>query len=367
VAQGASGKFRHSPHESRPVSLPGHAVSRPACVDPPHQFFSELDGFIKSSLTSAFIELIRHYRSTLKLFSQISTLGCVEADDSMRILTSTYQGFLITVVLLASVVVPSVAQNQSNPKVPQSQGWSYEQFTDKLTERTLVTAGLESVEGMHIAVEQHPRFSSSAYIFFLLESGKAFDCEQSCVINIRFDDGKLEPWPVQGPTNTPSVGLPLAQFEELITRLRNSHHFIIEAPVLSAGRVSFDFYSEGIVWPPPPSAVSVRAEGTPLAERNGLHAGGKDRFGPMPSCFYTPNPPITKGRITSDFQGTVEAEAKVTVEGTIENIKILKSPSPALNESVIETSRTWKCKPATLPGGEPIPTVVIFEIDLKRQ
>jgi hypothetical protein len=44
----------------------------------------------------------------------------------------------------------------------------------------------------------------------------------------------------------------------------------------------------------------------------------------MPSCFYTPNPPITKGRTTSDFQGTVEAEAKVTVEGTIERVKILK-------------------------------------------
>jgi TonB family protein len=283
----------------------------------------------------------------------------------MRILMSTYQGLLITVVLMACVVVPSAGQNQSNPKVPQSQGWSYEQFTDKLTEKTLLTASLDSTEGMHIAVEQHPRFGSSVYIFFLLESGKAFDCEQSCVINIRFDDGKLESWPVLEPG--PSVGLSLAQVEELITRLRNSHHFIIEAPVLSAGRVSFDFYSEGIVWPPPPSAVSIRAEGTPLAERNGLHAGGKNRWLPMPSCFYTPSPPLTKGATTSDFQGTVEAEAKITVEGTIENIKILKSPNPALNESVIETMKTWKCKPATLPGGEPIPRTVTFQINLKRQ
>ena len=284
----------------------------------------------------------------------------------MRILMSTCQGLLIAVVLMVCVMVPSAVQNQSHPKALQSQGWSYEQFTDKLTEKTLLIAGLDSTEGMHIAVEQHPRFGSSAYIFFLLESGKAFDCEQSCVINIRFDDGKLEPWPVLGPTNRPSVGLPLAQFEELITRLRNSHHFIIEAPVLSAGRVSFEFYSEGIVWPPPPSAVSIKAEGTPLAERNGLHAGGKNRYPPMPSCFYTPNPPITEGGTTSDFDGTVKAEAKVTVEGTIENIKILKSPSPSLNESVIETLKTWKCKPATLPGGEPIPITVIFEINLKR-
>jgi len=279
---------------------------------------------------------------------------------------STYQGFLITVVLTACVVVPSAGQNQSNPKVPQSQGWSYEQFMDKLTEKTLLTAGLDSTEGMHIAIEQHPRFGSSAYIFFLLESGKGFDCEQSCVINIRFDDGKLESWPVLGPRSGPSVGLSLAQVEELITRLRNSHHFIIEAPVLLAGRASFDFYSEGIVWPPPPSAVSIRAEGTPLAERNGLHAGGKDRWPTMPYCSYMPMPPITKEATDANFEGTVEVEAKVTLDGTIENIKILKSPNPALNESVIETLKTWRCKPATLRG-EPIIIPVTLQIKLHRQ
>jgi hypothetical protein len=139
---------------------------------------------------------------------------------------STYRGFLITVLLVACVVVPSPGQNQPNPKVPQSQGWSYEQFTDRLTEKAILTAGLESADGLHIAIEQHPRFGSSAYIFFLLESGKEFDCEQSCLINIRFDDGKLEPWPLPGPTHYPSVGLTLAQVEELIARLKNSRHFI---------------------------------------------------------------------------------------------------------------------------------------------
>ncbi len=279
---------------------------------------------------------------------------------------STYQVFLVTVVLAAWVVIPSAGQNQSNPEVPQSKGWSYEQFADKLTEKTLLTASLDSTDGMHIAVEQHPRFGSSAYIFFLLESGKEFDCERSCVINIRFDDGKFESWPVLGPRGYPSVGLPLAQVEELITRLRKSRHFIIEAPVLSAGRASFDFYSEGIVWPPPPSAVSIRAEGQPLAERNGLHAGGKYRWPTMPYCSYMPNPPITKEATVANFEGTVEVEAKFTVDGTIENIKILKSPGLGLDESVIETLKKWKCKPATAPGGELIPMTVTFQIKFSR-
>ncbi|HXX16465.1 MAG TPA: energy transducer TonB [Candidatus Eremiobacteraceae bacterium] len=156
------------------------------------------------------------------------------------------------------------------------------------------------------------------------------------------------------------MGLSLAQVEELIAKLGNSHHVVIEAPVLS-GRASFDFYSEGLVWPPPPWAVSIKAEGTPLAEKNGLHAV-KTSWAPMPACFYMPNPPITKEASAANFRGTVEVEAGVTAEGTIENPKILKSPGLGLNESVIETMRTWKCKPAITPSGEPIPVTVTFQI-----
>jgi len=244
--------------------------------------------------------------------------------------------------------------------VTQGPKTSYQQFTD-VTGTAILIANLESAEGMHIAIEQHPRFGTSAYIFFLFD-GKVFDCEKSCVINIRFDDEKLEPWPVLGARGYPSVGLSLAQVEELITRLKDSHHFTIEAPVLASGRASFDFFSGGIIWPPPPALVVI-AEGTALAERHGLRAGGKNRWPPLPACYYMPNPPIPKGTVPADFHGTVDAEAKVTVEGRIENIKILKSLSPALNESVIETLKTWKCKPATVPpNSEPIPVTVSFQI-----
>jgi TonB family protein len=278
-----------------------------------------------------------------------------------------HQGFLITALLTACVVSPSAGQSHANPRIPQSLTWSYEQFTD-LTGKAILTGGLEGTDGIHIAVEQHPRFGSSVFIFFLLQSGQEFDCEQSCVINIRFGDGKPESWPVLGPSmNAPSVGVPLAQVEELIAKLRNSRHFTIEAPVLAAGRASFDFYSEGLVWPPTLALVSIRTEGMPLAERNGLHAG-INRWPPMPACYYMPNPPVPRGTVPADFNGTVAFEAKVTVEGTIENIKILESPNAAINESVIETLKTWKCKPATvLPNAEPIPVTVTFQIKVNQQ
>lgn len=283
----------------------------------------------------------------------------------MAFLRSAYSDFFLTVALVLCIVVSSLGQNQSNPKAPQTRSWSYEQFTD-ITEKPILIASLESEEGMHITIEQHPRLGTSAYIFFVSVSEKKLDCGVSCVINIRLDDGKPGSWPVLGPTSGPSLGLPLAQVEELIAKLRNSHHFTIEAPVLAAGRANFNFYSEGIVWPPPPALVSIRAEGWPLAERYGLHAGGA-KAPPVPSCYYMPSPPLPKGAAPSDYQGTVEAEVKVTIEGALENIKILKSPDPALNESMVETLKKWRCKPATLEGGEPISITMTFQVPFKRQ
>jgi TonB family protein len=276
-----------------------------------------------------------------------------------------------TALLTAWVVNPAAGQNHKNPEVPQNPTWSYEQFID-VTGKAILDAGLEGTDGIHITVEQHPRWGSAVYIFFLLygaKEWKEFDCEQSCVINLRFDDGKLESWPVLGPlTNYPSLGVRLAQVEELIAKLRNSRHFTIEAPLLTAGRASFDFQSEGLVWPPPSALVSIRTDGIPLAEKNGLFTGGKYRWLPMPSCYYTPNPPIPKEIDRADFHGTVKVEAKVMVEGTIENIKILESPNAAVNKSVIETMKRWKCKPATAPpNAEPISATVTFEIKLNQQ
>ena len=124
-----------------------------------------------------------------------------------------YQGLLVTALLTACVVNPSAGQNHASPKIPQSPAWSYEQFTD-VTGKAILTAGLEGTDGIYIAVEQHPRFGSSVYIFFLLQSGQEFDCEQSCIINIRFDDGNLEPWPVLGPRLTPHPwGCPLRRLK----------------------------------------------------------------------------------------------------------------------------------------------------------
>src|SRR5271169_5005261 len=66
----------------------------------------------------------------------------------------------------------------------------------------------------------------------------------------------------------------------------------------------------------------------------------------VPSCYYMPSPPYTKEAKDANFQGTVLAEGLVTLEGKIEQIRILKSPGLGLDQSVESTLKTWKCKPA---------------------
>lgn len=62
------------------------------------------------------------------------------------------------------------------------------------------------------------------------------------------------------------------------------------------------------------------------------------------------------------FQGTVHVEVTITAEGKIENIQIPKSPGYGLDEAIVQTVKTWKCKPAIGPSGKPTPVTAPFDI-----
>lgn len=81
----------------------------------------------------------------------------------------------------------------------------------------------------------------------------------------------------------------------------------------------------------------------------------------MPSCYYMPWPPYTKEARDAKFEGTVLAEGIITVDGNVTSLRIVKSPGLGLDESVIKTLSTWKCKPAVREG-KPIPVQIPFEI-----
>lgn len=82
----------------------------------------------------------------------------------------------------------------------------------------------------------------------------------------------------------------------------------------------------------------------------------------MPSCFYMPNPPYSDEARKAKYSGTVLVEAVVSVDGRVINPRVVKSPGLGLDESTINTLRTWRCKPANGPNGKPVPVQVPFEV-----
>ena len=85
----------------------------------------------------------------------------------------------------------------------------------------------------------------------------------------------------------------------------------------------------------------------------------------LPSCFYMPNPPYSDEARKAKYSGTVLVEAIVTVDGRVTNPRVLKSPGLGLDESTINTLRTWRCKPANGPNGKPVNVQVPFEVTFR--
>jgi periplasmic protein TonB len=85
----------------------------------------------------------------------------------------------------------------------------------------------------------------------------------------------------------------------------------------------------------------------------------------LPSCFYMPNPPYSDEARKAKYSGTVLVEAIVTIDGRVTNPRVIKSPGLGLDESTINTLRTWRCKPANGPNGKPVNVQVPFEVTFR--
>ena len=143
--------------------------------------------------------------------------------------------------------------------------------------------------------------------------------------------------------------------------------------LLDAKDVSSVSRTEEVVVPPAPASLpqeSLRPNASESsANPNNLPAGtgkyavpGKGGVG-MPTCYFMPSPHYSKQAKKARFQGVVVAEAVIMPEGNIINIRIKKSPGMGLDESVLKTMTTWKCKPAIGPNGNPVAVLVNFELN----
>jgi TonB family protein len=254
---------------------------------------------------------------------------------------------------LVLAIVPCAAQGQNsendNPK------WQYDRIPDKMTGKDALTASIESVDGMYLSIEHHPEGVTTAYVFFLEESQNLFFCGlRGCLVRLRFDGGKIESWSARESSNGSSKIVHFVQVANLISRFKRAHHVIIEVPVFQQGPTSFEFFFDGLIWPPPPAKILTRED----------ESGDKSAVTP-PACFYTPQPPYSEEARAANFQGHVIVHGTVTLEGKIESIRVEKSPGLGLDELIVNTLKNWKCKPASGPNGQPISFTLPFDISFQ--
>lgn len=113
----------------------------------------------------------------------------------------------------------------------------------------------------------------------------------------------------------------------------------------------------GLPSPPslPPFPDTVNSEKVYRAGVNGVG---------MPSCYYMPNPDYTETARQAGFWGMVTAEGVVGSDGLVRAVRIVEGAPFGMDEAVIRTMSTWRCKPAVLDG-KPVATIVPFEANFR--
>ena len=96
----------------------------------------------------------------------------------------------------------------------------------------------------------------------------------------------------------------------------------------------------------------------------GVFRAGVNGVG-QPTCFYMPNPPYSEEARKAKYSGVVNVEAVITVDGRVTNMRVEKSPGLGLDETTVQTMRSWRCKPAVGPSGRPVATLVQFEVNFR--
>lgn len=99
---------------------------------------------------------------------------------------------------------------------------------------------------------------------------------------------------------------------------------------------------------------------TPLPQRaapEGLFRASMAGIG-SPLCEICPAPEYTYVAKAKKLQGTVIAQLAVAPDGSVQNVKIVRAPDPALANTAIRTVHTWRFKPAHNVHGDSVPVIV---------
>jgi hypothetical protein len=102
---------------------------------------------------------------------------------------------------------------------------------------------------------------------------------------------------------------------------------------------------------------------TPTAHGDPVYQAGQHGVS-LPACNDMPGPPSPENARKFGISAGLKAEAIVTAEGKLVNLRILWGLPAGLNKSTLDTLKTWRCKPA-LKDGKPVAVATTFELNFR--
>jgi TonB family protein len=142
--------------------------------------------------------------------------------------------------------------------------------------------------------------------------------------------------------------------------------------VASLARVEF---SDGTVWTPaeprlPPGAsAQAQAPVAPVPQTTDEFGAGAYRPGAgigSPKVISQVQPKYTREAMQAKIQGIVQVEAVVMTDGTVGDVRVLRSLDRdlGLDQQAIAAALQWRFQPA-MRNGKPVPIIVIIELEFK--
>jgi len=119
----------------------------------------------------------------------------------------------------------------------------------------------------------------------------------------------------------------------------------------------------GTSWTAPPSAQPRPAGASaPMASPTGVYTVGNGVSAPR-KLFGT-EPSYTDSARQRKIQGTVVVQAIIGPDGLVQNVRVTKALEPSLDESAVNTIKSWRFEPGT-KDGKPVAVAVYIESNFR--
>jgi TolB-like protein len=84
----------------------------------------------------------------------------------------------------------------------------------------------------------------------------------------------------------------------------------------------------------------------------------------LPRCTFMPNPPMSETSRKVGINAGILVEGVVSLNGKVEDLRVIRGLPGGLNENTLETLKTWRCEPGE-KDGKPVLVVVPFEVNFR--